>query len=92
MNIRDGYNSKKVVAFDTQDRLHDKIDTLMSMMSKLTAQGNNQNKQFKAKIYQGKRRGQTRSYYSQGNYYNRYMSNSGDRRMLFRDRAQYGQN
>ena len=45
MNIRDGYNSKKVVTFDTQDRLDDKIDKLMSMMSKMTAQGNNQNKQ-----------------------------------------------
>ena len=35
-------------------------------MSKLTAQGNNQNKQFKPKIYHGKRRGQTRNYYDQG--------------------------
>ena len=26
MNIRDGYNSKKVVTVDTQDRLDDKID------------------------------------------------------------------
>ena len=58
MNIRDGYNSKKVVTFYTQDRLDDKIDKLTSMMSILTAQGNNQNKQFKPKIYQGKRRGQ----------------------------------
>ena len=61
------------------------------MMSKLTAQGNNQNKQFKPKIYQGKRRGQTRNYYGQGNYQNRYRSNSGDRRMSFRGRAQYRQ-
>ena len=44
MNIRDGYNSKKVVTFDMQDRLDDKIDKLTSMMSKLTAQGSNQNK------------------------------------------------
>ena len=43
MNIRDRYNSKKVVTFDTQNRLDDKIDKLMSMMSKLTAQGNNEN-------------------------------------------------
>ena len=68
MNVRDGYNSKKVVTFDMQDRLHDKIDKLTSMKNKLTAQGNNQNKPFKPKIYQGKRRGQTRNYYDQGNY------------------------
>ena len=37
MNVRDGYNSKKVVAFDMQDRLDDKIDKLTSMMNKLTA-------------------------------------------------------
>ena len=55
MNIRYGYNSKKVVTFDTQDRLDDKIDKLTSMMSKLTAKSNNQNKQYKPKIYHGKR-------------------------------------
>ena len=54
MNIRDGYNCKKVVTFDMQDRLDDKIDKLTSIMSKLTAQGSNQNKQFKPKIYQSK--------------------------------------
>ena len=37
-----------------------KIDKLTSMMSKLTAQGNKQDKQFKCKIYQGKKRGQTK--------------------------------
>ena len=57
MNIGDGYNRKNVVTFDTQDRLDDKIDKLTSLMSKLTAQGNNKNKQFKPKSYQGKRRG-----------------------------------
>ena len=67
MNIRDGYNCKKNVSYDTQDRLDDKIDKLTSMMSKLTAQGSNQNKPFQPKIYQGKR-GQTRNYYNQGNY------------------------
>ena len=41
MNIRDGYNSNKVIMFDTQDRLDNKIDKLTSMMSKLTAQGSN---------------------------------------------------
>ena len=62
------------------------------MMSKLTGQDNNQNKQFKPKIYQGKRRGQTRNYCDQGNYQNRYRSNSGDRIMSFWVRARYGQN
>ena len=42
MNIKDGYNSKKVT-FDMQVRLDDKIDKLISMISKLTAQGNSQN-------------------------------------------------
>ena len=48
MNIKDGYNSKKVT-FDMQDSLDDKIDKLTSMVSKLTAQDGNQNKQFKSK-------------------------------------------
>ena len=55
MNIKDGYNSKKVTV-DTQDSLDDKIDRLTSMMSKLTAQDDNQNKQFKPKIYQSRQR------------------------------------
>ena len=59
MSIKDGYNSKKVT-FDMQDSLDDKIDELTSMMSKLTAQDNNQNKQFKPKIYQVRWRGQSR--------------------------------
>ena len=92
MDIGDGYNSKKVVSFHMQDRLDDKIDKLTLMMSKFTAQGNNQNKQFKPKIYQGKMRAQTRNYYDQGNYHNRYRSDSGDRRMSFRDRGQYAKN
>ena len=58
-----------------QDRLDCKLDKLISMMSKLTAQGSNQNKLFKPKTYQGKRRGQTRNYYNQGNYQNKYRSN-----------------
>ena len=62
MNIGDGYTSKKVVTFDIQDRLDDKTDKLTSMKSNLTAQGSNQNKLFKPKIYQGKMRGQTRNY------------------------------
>ena len=40
--------------FNTWDKLDDKIDKLISMMSKLTAQGNSQNRPFKPKIYKGK--------------------------------------
>ena len=53
MNMNEGYNNKKVT-FDMQDILHDKIDKLTLMMSKLSAQGNNQKKQFKPKIYQSR--------------------------------------
>ena len=95
MNIKDRYISKKVT-FDTQDSLEEKIDRLTSMISKLTAQDDNQNKQFKSMIYQGKRRGQTRNLYNrcsydQRNYQNRYRSNRGDRRISFSGRIQYGQ-
>ena len=38
------------------------------MISKLTAQDDNQVKQFKPKIYQCKRRGQTRNFYDQRKY------------------------
>ena len=62
------------------------------MVSKLTGQGSSQNRPFKPKIYQGKRRGQPRNYYDQDRYQIRYRSNSGDRRMWYRGRAQYGQN
>ena len=63
-------------------------------MSELTAQGSSQNRPFKPKIYQWKRRKQTRNYYNQGRHQGRYRSNSGDRYggMSYRDRAQYGQN
>ena len=48
MNISDGYNSsKRVVSFDTQDRLDDKLDKITSTMSKLTAHSSNQNRPFK---------------------------------------------
>ena len=57
------------------------------MINKLTAQGSNQNRLFKPKIYQGKRRGQMRHYYDQGKYQNRYGINSGDRKMSYRGRA-----
>ena len=81
-----------MVTFDTQDRLDNKLDKITSMISKLTAEGSSQNRPFKPKIYQGKRRGQMRHYYDQGKYQNRYRSNNGDRRMSYRGRAQYGQN
>ena len=57
MNVRAGYNGRKGVTFDMQDRLDGKIYMLTSMMSRLTAQGSNQNKPFKSRFYQGKRRG-----------------------------------
>ena len=41
-------------------------------MSKLTAQGSNQNRPFKPKTYQGKRKGLFRNYYDQDRYQNRY--------------------
>ena len=62
MSIKDGHNSKKVT-FDIQEGLDDKIDKLTSMMSKLTVQGDNQNRQFKPKMYQSRWRGQSRKYY-----------------------------
>ena len=61
MNMKDGYISKKVT-FDLQDSLDEKIDRLTSMMSKLTAQDDDNTKQFKLKIYQSKRREQTRNF------------------------------
>ena len=94
MNIKDGYISNKVT-FNTQDSLDEKIDRLMSMMSKLTVQDYDQTKQFKPRIYQSKRRGQKRNFYhqsyDQSNYQIRYRSNIGDRRILFSGRIQYGQ-
>ena len=36
----------KRVTFETQESLEEKIDRLMTMMSKLTAQDDGQNKQF----------------------------------------------
>ena len=57
MSMKEGYTSKKVT-FDTQDDLEEKIDRLITIMSKLAAQDKGQNKQFKPKIYQSKRRGQ----------------------------------
>ena len=62
MNIKDGYTIKKVT-FDTWDSLDEKIDWLMSMMSKLTAQDDNQTKQFNQKYIKAKERGQMRNFY-----------------------------
>ena len=62
-----------------QDSLDNKIDKLASLISKLTAQENNQNKQVKPRIYQGRQREQSRYNYDQGNFQNRYRLNSGNR-------------
>ena len=44
MNIQDVYySSKKVVTFDAQDRLGDKLDKITYMMNKLIVQDSNQN-------------------------------------------------
>ena len=58
------------------------------MMGKLEARDNGTNRQFKAQIYQSRRRGQSRNFYNshsydRGNYQGRCMSNSGDRRIQF---------
>ena len=47
------------------------------MMSKLAVQHDEQNKQFKPKIYQSKRRGQMRNFYDR-KYQKRYRSGSRD--------------
>ena len=57
MNIKDVYVSKKFT-FNTQNGIEEKIDKLISMMNKLTAQDDDPVKPFKPKIYQSKRRGQ----------------------------------
>ena len=91
INIKDGYTSKKVT-FDTQDSLDEKIDRLTSLMRKMKAQDDNHVTQFKTKIYQSKRRAETRNFYDK-NYgqRSRYGSNSGDRRISLSGRIQYGQ-
>ena len=52
MKVGKNHNTteKWSVSFNMQDRLDDKIDKLTSVISKLTAQGNTQDKQFKPKI------------------------------------------
>ena len=46
------------------------------MMRKLAVNDKGTNKEFKPKIYESKRRGQTRNFYDRHNYQNRYRSNS----------------
>ena len=67
MSIKDNYNNIRVT-FDMQDGLEEKRDSLTVMMSKLTARENGTNKQFKPKIFQSKRRGQTRNFHDKCNY------------------------
>ena len=54
MNVRDVHNSKKVVTFNMLDNLDDKIDKLTSLINKLKAQGNNQNKPFQLNLIKAK--------------------------------------
>ena len=63
ISMTDEYNSKRVT-YDMQNNLDDKIDKLPSMTSTLIAQDNDQNKQFKLKIYQSKQRGLSRNFYN----------------------------
>ena len=76
MKVRDGYNNTtaKPLTFNMQVWLEDKIDKLTSMMRKLTAQGSKQDKQYKPKIYQGKKRRQMKHNYDQGSYWTRNRS------------------
>ena len=50
-------NHSRRVTFDTGDQLGDKIDKLTVMIGKLAARDSRSGRQFKPKIYQGKRRG-----------------------------------
>ena len=51
-----------------QDRLDEKIGRPTVKMSKLTAKDHGTNKQFKPKIFQSKRRGQTINFCNKHNY------------------------
>ena len=62
-----------VVSLDTHNRLDDKLDKITSMMVNL--HGSSQNRPFKPKVYQGKRREQDRNHYNQDRYQGRYRSN-----------------
>ena len=61
MSIQEGYsNNKWAMPFDSLYMLDHKIDKLTPRMTKLSTQGSNQNRPFKHKIYQGKRKGKCR--------------------------------
>ena len=63
MSIQDstGCNKKKVL-FDNQNVCDSKTDKLTAMMSKLTILSSNQDRHLQPKIYQGKGRGQGKTY------------------------------
>ena len=96
MSIQEGSsNTKRTVSFDTQDMLDNKIDKLTCMIRKLSTQYSNQNRPFKPKMYQGRKRGQGRyNYYGRGRQWDRLRSSSSDRygRSNYRGRLQYWQN
>ena len=77
-----------------QDSLDDNIDRLTSMMRKLTAQDDNQNKQFLSLRYikaygeNNQDISMIKNNYDQRNCQNRYWSNSRDRRTSNRGRGQ----
>ena len=58
MRIRERTNKK--VLFDTRDELGDKIDKLRVMLGRLAAKDNNEKRQFKPQIYQGRPRKRTK--------------------------------
>ena len=71
-----------------QDGLENKLDRLTVMMTQLTTKDEGLNKQAKPKMYQGRRRGQSRKFYDrcvydQRDHQHEYRSNSGDRRIQF---------
>ena len=94
MSMNDDYANKKVT-FDTQDSLEEKIDRLTTIMTKLMTQDKRQDKQFKPKIYQDKRRGQMGNFYdkcnyAQRNYQNRFRPDCRGRRISFMTCVQHG--
>ena len=66
MSIKDNHSRR--VAFETRDKLGDKIYKLKVMIGKLAARDSGSGRQLKPQIYQGKRRVQTRSSYDRYNY------------------------
>ena len=85
MNIKEGFGKK--VAFDTMDRVKQKIDKLLVMMGKLVMDDEGQNRQFKPLVYQSNRgRGQTRCAYYQRRFQDRLRPNTP-----YRGQPRYGQ-